>query len=59
MIQVVGVERVVFGSDFPFEIGDADGKVGLQAINEMPQGDRDKILGDNIARALAISGTPH
>jgi aminocarboxymuconate-semialdehyde decarboxylase len=57
MIQVVGVDRVVFGSDFPFEIGDADGKVGLQAISEMPKGDRDKILGDNIARALAVSGT--
>jgi aminocarboxymuconate-semialdehyde decarboxylase len=58
LVQVVGVDRVVFGSDFPFEIGDADGKVGLQAINEMPKGDRDKILGTNIARALATSGTP-
>jgi len=52
MVQVVGADRVVFGSDFPFEIGDADGKVGLQAINEMPRGDRDRILGGNIATAL-------
>jgi len=59
LVQVVGVDRVVFGSDFPFEIGDADGKVGLQAINEMPQGDREKILGGNIARALATSGRAH
>ena len=52
MVQVVGADRVVFGSDFPFEIGDADGKVGLQAISEMPPGDRDRILGTNIATAL-------
>ena len=56
LVQVVGVDRVVFGSDFPFEIGDADGKVGLQAINEMPLGDREKIMGGNIARVLATSG---
>jgi aminocarboxymuconate-semialdehyde decarboxylase len=52
LVQVVGVDRVVFGSDFPFEIGDADGKVGLQAINEMPAGDRERIMGGNIAAAL-------
>lgn len=56
LVQVVGVDRVVFGSDFPFEIGDAEGKVGLQAIGEMPEGDRDKIMGGNIAAALAAAG---
>jgi hypothetical protein len=35
-----------------FEIGDADGKVGLQAINEMPRGSGQDI-GRNIARAPA------
>lgn len=52
LVQVVGADRVAFGSDFPFEIGDADGKVGLQAINEMPAGDRERIMGGNIAAAL-------
>ena len=51
-IKVAGVHRVMFGTDFPFEIGDAEGKRALPAIEALPADARSKILRDNVASVL-------
>lgn len=52
LIQIAGVERVVFGSDDPFEIADADGSMALPEVRSMAPADRDRILSGTIARLL-------
>ncbi len=47
LIDLVGPERVMFGTDFPYEIGDADGAIARPVIGELPSHQRDRILGEN------------
>ena len=56
LIDLVGADRVMFGTDYPFEIGDAEGTHALPTINALPAGDRDRILGGNAAAALKRAG---
>lgn len=51
-VKVAGVDRVMFGTDFPFEIGDAEGKRALPAIETLPAEARSKIFRDNAASVL-------
>ena len=51
-IALAGVDRVMFGTDFPFEIGDAEGKRALPAIEALPAESRSKVLRDNAAFVL-------
>jgi aminocarboxymuconate-semialdehyde decarboxylase len=51
LIEQVGVDRVMFGSDYPFLIGDM---VGLsQRVKRLPADQRDKVLSRN---AVALFG---
>lgn len=52
LIDLVGADRVMFGSDFPFEIGDAEGTFSLPVIKTLPAYQRDRILGGNAASIL-------
>lgn len=52
LIDLVGADRVMFGSDFPFEIGDAEGRASLPVIDALPAAQRDQILGGNAAAIL-------
>jgi len=54
LISVVGVNRVVFGSDFPYEIGDAKGELALPAIRALSAEDQQAVMGGNIAAALPL-----
>lgn len=54
-METVGADHVLFGSDYPFKIGDAGGAVALDAIARMPKTDRDLILGGNARRLLGIT----
>ena len=56
LVEVVGANRVMFGTDFPFEVGDAEGKLALPEINKMSEVDREKILAGNAAAVLAEAG---
>ena len=56
LVGLVGADRVVFGTDFPFEVGDPEGRLGLPAIESLPETDRDKILGGNASAILANAG---
>ena len=51
-IRLAGPDRVMFGTDYPFEIGDAEGTRALPALESLPQGIRQKIFHDNAAAVL-------
>ena len=55
LVETDGADHVLFGSDYPFEIGDAEGAVALNAIARMPETDCDLILGGNARRLLGIT----
>ena len=47
LIDLVGADRVMFGTDFPYEIGDAEGAIALPALADLLAPQRDRILGQN------------
>lgn len=57
-IRFAGAERILAGSDYPHQIGSISKM--LAAIRGLPldEGDTRKILGENAARLLGISGGP-
>jgi aminocarboxymuconate-semialdehyde decarboxylase len=52
-VKVAGANRVMFGTDYPFEIGDAEGKRAQPALEKMPEADRRRILGENAVDVLS------
>ena len=51
-IEVAGAERVMFGTDYPFEIGDAEGRRALPALERLPANQQRRIFRDNAAAVL-------
>jgi aminocarboxymuconate-semialdehyde decarboxylase len=56
LIDLVGHRQIVFGSDFPFEIGDPQGGKALPAIAALPENVAADILYNNAAKILAAAG---
>jgi aminocarboxymuconate-semialdehyde decarboxylase len=56
LIDLVGHRQIVFGSDFPFEIGDPLGGKALPAIAGLPENVAADILYNNAAKILAAAG---
>jgi aminocarboxymuconate-semialdehyde decarboxylase len=54
-IRVAGADRVMFGTDYPFEVGDAEGKRALPALEELPEAVRRRIFRDNALAALSAA----
>jgi aminocarboxymuconate-semialdehyde decarboxylase len=52
LIAEMGVDHVLFGSDFPYEIGDADGTIALASLNSAPADTREAVLSGNARRLL-------
>jgi aminocarboxymuconate-semialdehyde decarboxylase len=52
LIDLVGADRVMFGTDFPYEIGDAEGAIALPMLAQLPSAAREKILGQNACDIL-------
>ncbi|MGI9557470.1 MAG: amidohydrolase family protein [Solirubrobacterales bacterium] len=52
LISLVGAERVVFGTDDPFEIADTGGTMALPALQKRPEQEREMILGGTISALL-------
>ena len=52
LIDLVGADRVMFGTDFPYEIGDTDGAIALPMLQQLPSAQREKILGQNAREVL-------
>jgi len=47
IITRFGVDHVLFGTDFPYEIGDADGSLAMPALDRLPAPDRARITSGN------------
>ena len=56
LIRLVGVDRMVLGDDFPFDMGYVKPVEVLEGLKGISTAERDKILGGNAVRILKISG---
>ncbi|SPM37785.1 amidohydrolase [Mycobacterium rhizamassiliense] len=54
LINLVGVERVLFGSDFPHPEGLAAPTHFADALGHLPVGDQAKIMGGNLSRLVTV-----
>lgn len=54
-IKLAGPDRIMFGTDYPFEIGDAEGTRALPALEGLPQNVKQKIFQENAATVLAAA----
>jgi len=52
--EFFGGERIVMGSDFPLPIGDLEAAVPSIRAMDIPEADKQKILGGNVARLLDL-----
>jgi len=52
VIDLFGADRVLFGSDFPYEIGDAEGALAMPCLDGRAPADRERILAGNAIRLL-------
>jgi aminocarboxymuconate-semialdehyde decarboxylase len=53
LLDVVGAEQVVLGSDYPFEMGDLDPVTTLDQVPDLTADDRALVLAGNLRRLLA------
>lgn len=58
LLDWAGPERVLFGSDFPYEVGDPEGANALPVIRALDRQTRDLVLRENALRLLGPSGAP-
>jgi len=54
VIKVMGKDRVLFGSDFPFDVGDPEGLVAMAALDQCSADVRTNILSGNAERLLSV-----
>ena len=57
-IQIAGADRVMFGTDYPFDIGDPEAKRALPALNRLAEEPRKKIFRENAATVLDAARKP-
>jgi aminocarboxymuconate-semialdehyde decarboxylase len=55
LIEVVGVDRVMMGTDFPFDMSEVDPRALIAATEGINDEDRAAISGGNAARLFDIS----
>jgi aminocarboxymuconate-semialdehyde decarboxylase len=54
LIEEVGADRVVAGTDYPFAVASRDPFGDVMAVSELGESDRDAILGSTAARLLKL-----
>jgi aminocarboxymuconate-semialdehyde decarboxylase len=52
IVEEYGSDHVLFGTDFPYEIGDAEGALALPSLERLPEADCRKIMSGNALRLL-------
>jgi aminocarboxymuconate-semialdehyde decarboxylase len=52
IIDTMGVDRIVFGTDYPFDIGDPEGRRSVPVIDTLPEPARSKIYKGNAETLL-------
>ena len=55
LIEVVGVDRVMLGTDFPFDMAEVDPRGLISATEGITDQDRDEISGGNAMRLFGLS----
>jgi len=50
VVETMGADRVVFGSDYPFDIGDPEGRRSVPVDDTLPPLDREKVYSGNAIR---------
>ncbi len=53
LVDKVGADRVVLGTDYPFEMGDLDPVTTIEAVPDLGAADREAILAGNLERLFA------
>lgn len=53
LLDTMGAEQVVLGSDYPFEMGDPDPLATVEAVAGLTERERDLVLRGNLERLLA------
>jgi aminocarboxymuconate-semialdehyde decarboxylase len=53
LIDLVGVERLMLGSDYPFEMGDPDPVASVSAVADGPA--REKVLGGTVQKIMCLN----
>ena len=54
LIETVGVERVMLGTDYPFDMGEDRPVDVVNAVADLPESDRDRIRSGNALRLLGL-----
>jgi len=58
LVGIAGAERVLLGSDYPFDMGMADGVLQVRSLS-IPSAEQSSILGERAQALLgAVAGTP-
>ena len=57
-IKIAGADRVMFGTDYPFDIGDPEAKRALPALNRLDDVSQRKIFSENAQAVLAGARKP-
>lgn len=57
-IQIAGADRVMFGTDYPFEIGDPEGKRALPTLNRLTDEQKKKVFHGNAEAVLKAVRRP-
>ena len=57
-IQIAGADRVMFGTDYPFDIGDPEARRALPALSRLAEGPKNKIFYENAEGVLKAARRP-
>ncbi|GLY73744.1 amidohydrolase family protein [Actinoallomurus iriomotensis] len=57
LVEVMGAERVMLGTDYPFPLGELEPGSTVRACEPLTEDDRDAILGGNAHRFFGLDGT--
>jgi len=57
LLKTMGADRVVFGSDYPYDVGDPEGLRAQPAIDALPPESKEKVLLKNAASLLPAKGS--
>jgi aminocarboxymuconate-semialdehyde decarboxylase len=55
LVEIVGVDRVMLGTDFPFDMGETDPLGLISATEGLTDDERAAIAGDNAARVFGLT----